>query len=262
VAIVGLGGTGSATAEQLVRLGVRDFLLVDPDVFEVSNITRMFGSQRTDAQSLPYKTEIVARNLRLIAPDAKVEQLHESIVSQRNLLRLRDRTVVFSCTDTDISRASLNRYAYQYLTPVIDMGMRMVVRDGGTTDAGGRVSLIVPGDGCLWCSHHLNSERIRVDSLPPDEVRRLRGEGYIEGAQSGVPSVISVNTTLASLAVTMFLSLLTGLSEVPRTATEQLYDVKDGTVFKSTPVPNTKCPVCGEGGVLGLGDTQPVVAYE
>lgn len=34
VAIVGLGGTGSIAAQQQVHLGIRDFVLVDPDVVE------------------------------------------------------------------------------------------------------------------------------------------------------------------------------------------------------------------------------------
>jgi len=34
VGIVGVGGTGSPTAEQLIRLGVQDFVLIDKDLFE------------------------------------------------------------------------------------------------------------------------------------------------------------------------------------------------------------------------------------
>src|ERR1019366_462501 len=43
VGIVGCGGTGSAVAEQLVRLGVRRFILVDPDKLSASNVTRVYG---------------------------------------------------------------------------------------------------------------------------------------------------------------------------------------------------------------------------
>lgn len=47
-AVVGCGGTGSAVAEQLVRLGVRHFSLLDPDTMSASNITRVYGSFPSD----------------------------------------------------------------------------------------------------------------------------------------------------------------------------------------------------------------------
>ena len=37
IAIVGVGATGSCTAEQLVRLGVRNLIIIDHDYFEPSN---------------------------------------------------------------------------------------------------------------------------------------------------------------------------------------------------------------------------------
>lgn len=38
IAVVGLGGTGSIIAQQLVHLGVSDFIFTDPDVVETSNL--------------------------------------------------------------------------------------------------------------------------------------------------------------------------------------------------------------------------------
>ncbi len=49
VGIVGIGGTGSPTAEQLIRLGVQDLLLIDKDHFEKSNLTRVYGTYALDA---------------------------------------------------------------------------------------------------------------------------------------------------------------------------------------------------------------------
>lgn len=43
IGIVGTGGTGSAVAEQLARLGAENLVLIDPDEIELSNITRMLG---------------------------------------------------------------------------------------------------------------------------------------------------------------------------------------------------------------------------
>ena len=43
IGVVGCGGTGSAVAEQLVRLGARHLLLVDADTLSASNVTRVYG---------------------------------------------------------------------------------------------------------------------------------------------------------------------------------------------------------------------------
>src|SRR5206468_1741580 len=48
VGIVGLGGTGSIVLEQLAHLGVRRFLLMDPDFVERTNLNRLVGSTESD----------------------------------------------------------------------------------------------------------------------------------------------------------------------------------------------------------------------
>ena len=49
IAIVGVGGTGSAIAEQLARLGARHVLLVDAKTLSKSNVTRVYGSTLAQA---------------------------------------------------------------------------------------------------------------------------------------------------------------------------------------------------------------------
>src|SRR6185312_10731205 len=78
VGIVGCGGTGSATAEQLVRLGVRTFTLVDPEELAESNVTRLYGSNPNQVGQP--KVDVVAQNLRSIAPDADVTAFQSTIL--------------------------------------------------------------------------------------------------------------------------------------------------------------------------------------
>ncbi len=51
VGLAGAGGTGSAVAEQLARLGVADVTVFDPDVLSASNTTRVYGSAPTRSAS-------------------------------------------------------------------------------------------------------------------------------------------------------------------------------------------------------------------
>ena len=44
VAMIGVGGTGSAAAHMLARAGVGDLILVDPDRLEASNLEQVHGS--------------------------------------------------------------------------------------------------------------------------------------------------------------------------------------------------------------------------
>jgi molybdopterin/thiamine biosynthesis adenylyltransferase len=263
VGIVGVGGTGSAVAEQLVRMGVKDITLVDNDTFEASNLTRMYGSSHADISKREKKTNIVARHLRSIEPKLTLKLVDDSIVKQSVLMHLRDRDVVFSCTDNDWSRSVLNRFAHQYFIPVINMGMRIVVdEDHRVKGSAGRVSLVASGLPCLLSLHRIDSERVRVESMIPEERKKLLKEKYIEGLQVTGPSVISVNSVLSSLGVTMLLGLLTDFSTVPLRAPEQIYDALEGIVFTAKSTDDPSCRVCGTNGLKGLGDLQIVSAYE
>ena len=68
VAIVGLGGTGSIAAEQLAHLGVRKFILVDPDRIEMTNLNRVVGARVSDVGR--FKTDVAADMIARITSDA------------------------------------------------------------------------------------------------------------------------------------------------------------------------------------------------
>ena len=261
VGIVGVGGTGSLVAEEIVRMGITNLSLVDFDTFEMSNLTRMYGSTQKDIRNKKPKVKIVSGHLKRINRNLKIKEIVGSVVYQETLIALRDLDIIFSCTDNDWSRSVLNRFSYQYLTPIIDMGLRIVIKEGLIKGAGGRVSIIGPGFPCLWTSHHLNAERIRTESMDSKERTKLEKEKYIEGYQTNAPSVISLNSALSSFAVTLFMAVFTGFSNLPRTASEQMYDAIAGEVFTSTPLEDPFCPICGDNGLKSLGDTQVVSAW-
>ena len=48
IAIVGVGGTGSAVAVQLARMGVASLTLLDRDTIDESNLSRVYGSKKKD----------------------------------------------------------------------------------------------------------------------------------------------------------------------------------------------------------------------
>ncbi len=72
VGVVGCGGTGSAVAEQLVRLGVRHLTLLDPDVLSENNLTRVYGSSLANVGQP--KVHVLKGHLLGIAPNFDARQ--------------------------------------------------------------------------------------------------------------------------------------------------------------------------------------------
>lgn len=209
VAVVGAGGTGSVVVDQLIRLGVRRLIVIDDDHVEVSNTSRIYNSTLHDAMSRTPKVAVVERLAQSIGFDTEVCAIKGNITEERIALDLRQADIVFCCTDNQWSRAILNQYAYQYLTPVIDMGNKIASEDGSITAANGRVYVITPDKACLWCYGILDGRRIAEESLPPGERESLAQEGYVAGANTAAPSVIFLNTMVAGLAVGEFVNLIT-----------------------------------------------------
>ena len=259
VAIVGVGGIGSLVAEQLVRAGIQDLLLMDDDRIEESNISRLFGAtSRDEGQS---KATVVADHLRRIAP-VSVNPVVASAIRQSALLELRERDIVFLCVDNDRTRAILNRFAHQYLIPMIDHGTRLDGREGVISAAAGRVTVAGPGLVCLRCSHHINPERIRAESMSPVERAKLQQEGYVIGIDDPVPAVVTINTVVAGLGATAGLNLFVGLTGKLQPV-DQIYDATSGAVFPVSAIHERGCDVCDSTvGVKALGDAQIVSAYD
>lgn len=72
VAVVGVGGTGSAAAHVLARAGVGRLVLIDSDRLDPTNIERVHGSYASHARDKPQKVEIVRALCLQANPDMEV----------------------------------------------------------------------------------------------------------------------------------------------------------------------------------------------
>lgn len=70
VAVIGLGGVGSYTAEALCRSGIGHLLLVDADIVAASNINRQLPALTSTLGV--YKTEVVRNRLLDINPECEI----------------------------------------------------------------------------------------------------------------------------------------------------------------------------------------------
>ena len=257
VGIVGCGGTGSAVVEQLVRLGVRDFILFDPDPLSLSNTTRVYGSSVSDIGRL--KVAVAADNIRRIAPEARCEQVPYMITREAAARKLASCDCIFGCSDDNAGRLVLARISTYFITPVIDCGVLLSSGEQGVLQGiDGRVTVMTPGQPCLTCRGRVDTKRAAAELMTPQERKRLAGEGYAPALSGIEPAVITFTTITAATAVSELLERLVGYGPMPRPS-EVLLRLHDREISTNTARcrENHFChPATGK---IGLGMTEPLL---
>jgi hypothetical protein len=246
VAIVGLGGTGSLVLMQLAHLGVGQITLVDGDLVEASNVSRITAATVRDAGSA--KVDVAARYVHELGLGTEVRTLKGHLGRDVATGALYDCDVVFSCVDQHTPRAILNRLSYETLAPMIDMGSAFRVDSTGRVQSGaGRVVVVGPGRPCLCCWGHIDPDRLRIEALSDAERSGLQAEGYIGGAAVAQPSVIAFNTSIAGFAVVEFLRMVTGFAGTDDPPCRLAFDFLTGAVRRSRLAGEHDCVICGGG---------------
>ena len=255
IAIVGAGGTGSAIAEQVVRLGARDLVLVDADTLTASNVTRVYGS--TPEQVGAPKVAVLDRHLRAIAPDIRCRAINGMCTNEPVARELAGADLIFGCTDDNAGRLVLSRLSTYYLVPVIDVGMLLSSdEDGELTGIYGRVTILSPGNACLLCRNRIDTRRAAAEMKTPREQERLTVEGYAPALGVVEPAVVTFTTMVASAAVNELLERLVGYGH-SRRPSELLLRIHDRETSTNTVAPNPH-HYCHLGqNKWGVGDTTP-----
>jgi molybdopterin/thiamine biosynthesis adenylyltransferase len=252
VAIVGLGGTGSVLFQQLVHLGVCKFVLIDPDTLDATNLNRVANAS---ISSVGMDKVMVAKDYASKFDQKVVINAFKGDVTRVQYAReLLAADFIFGCTDSHGSRSVIQQICYQYLIPVIDMGVTIVIQKNTITNVIGRVQLLAPGLACFTCSALLNPNEVRKDLMSEYERKQ---DPYIVGANEPAPAVMSLNSTVASLATTMLLSCVAG---VPMAGRALIYNGITSTLRKVEFQPTAECYVCSKNGALALGDAWPLPA--
>jgi molybdopterin/thiamine biosynthesis adenylyltransferase/proteasome lid subunit RPN8/RPN11 len=257
VGIVGAGGTGSAVAEQLIRLGVGALTVSDGDTFEQSNVNRVYGSRVAD-RGLP-KVELVERQAAKIGLGTSIHAISRPVTFQSALAQFRNCDLVFGCTDDEMGRSLLNRLAVYYYIPVFDMGIKIDSENGVVRSIQGRVTILMPGNACLNCRGRISAQRISAESkraVNPEDANELAAEGYIPELNAPAPAVIAFTSTIASAAVIEFLHKLTGILGPERETSEVLHLIDETRIRRNHMQPEENC-FCGDKLYWGRGDTRP-----
>ncbi|KAG4933067.1 hypothetical protein AAZX31_17G126100 [Glycine max] len=207
VAIVGVGGVGSVSAEMLTRCGIGRLLLYDYDKVELANMNRLFF--RPDQVGMT-KTDAAVQTLSDINPDVVLESYtlnittvtgFETFMSSLKNKSLRPNKqgsgvdLVLSCVDNYEARMAVNQACNELSQTWMESGV--------SEDAvSGHIQLLIPGEtACFACAPPL------VVASGVDE-RTLKREGV---CAASLPTTMGV---VAGLLVQNTLKLLLGFGQV------------------------------------------------
>lgn len=257
VGIVGVGGTGSAITEQLIRLGVGKITIIDGETFEKTNVNRVYGSSVNHNEK--NKTQIALEQAEHIGLGTQIITDNKPIFYRSSAEKLKTCDIVFGCTDDNWGRSILTKLAVYYLIPVFDMGVKIDSKDGTIKSIQGRVTTLLPGHACLFCRGRVTAKKIQSESLAildPARLEELKKEGYADELETTAPAVIPFTTTIASLAVSELLHRLTGYMGEDRKSNEILMLFDQTTIRRNKTMSKPEC-FCGDPYNILRGDVNP-----
>lgn len=239
VGVVGCSGTGSPVIEQLVRLGVKRLILIDPDIVEAKNLNRIINSTVDDVESKKPKVLAIADAIKRIGLGTKVDSrqvnIYDDVYALKALIRCE---VVFGCMDSVDGRHLLNQLCSFYLIPYFDLGVKLEADGlGGIKQICGSVHYIQPCMSSLLTRGVYTIEDLRASSQyrkNPEEFENLKKNSYIKNVNVNSPAVISVNMQVASHAINEFLNRIHPYrSDHPSSYAASTIDISEGYIVNS-----------------------------
>jgi len=211
VAVVGVGGVGSHVVQQLALLGIRSFALIEPEELDETNRNRFVGARHDDPIPGTPKLVIAARVIAGIEPEASIDQVPRSLVTEEAFEVIKDADVVFGCLDGDGARLILTELCAAHSRRYIDIASDVI--PGDPPEWGCRVVTSWDTGGCCVCLEEidLNEARLQIAGPAESEQQRAIYGIPVSALAGGGPSVVSVNGIAASIAVTEFMAGVTGI---------------------------------------------------
>lgn len=260
IGIAGGGATGSAVLPLLMRLGVCNALMLEKDVVEFSNLNRLHGARRADAQHGAKKSDAHVRTVGETDLGMNLVIVEAFVGDPGSLDALKACDVIFSCTDDHAGRLILNRFSRFYAIPVIDVGLAMQRRASCDFDLFARVSTLVDGHPCLICGRHISPRRAAEETLKrrdPEGYQKLKEEAYVLGEGDPSPAVVTFTTEAGCMAVNELLAAVTGFhgaSGMRPTRIRRFHACDDRFPMVAR---TSGCPACDAPETLGRGDIDP-----
>lgn len=259
IGVVGCSGTGSPVIEQLKRLGVGEFVLVDPDFIDSVNLNRIIGSTSTDAENKSMKVDVMKNEIDKLGIGTKIICFSKHITNTDVVKELADCDVLFGCVDGAEGRHVLNLISSYYLIPFIDLGVKFDADgEGGINGIFGSVHYVQPLGSSL-----LSRKQYSIEKLKAEETKRIDAEEYsrnqyLASVNESNPAVISVNMQVSALGVNELLARI----HPYRNFENGDFEVIRVNFAESTTFPEEISEPClFFGKNAGRGDVEPLLGY-
>jgi molybdopterin/thiamine biosynthesis adenylyltransferase len=252
-AVVGANGTGSPTIQQLAFLGVGKLFIIDDGPLKESGRNRNVSSRHYDPIPGSMKVDLAKRMVEEIDPEIQTVAIPYNLLSPEAFEAIKKSEYAFGCVDNDGARFVLNELCMAYEKNYFDLAT-----DTPDHGYGGRVCISWNGEGCIYCLLQLDALDVAEFLATGEELERhqeiygVRRELLDEAG----PSVITINSVVASLAVTEFMAAVTGMRPPAKLLT---YYGHDSVVRKSLDLPRPDCPYCA--GIRGQKDLADMDRY-
>lgn len=204
IAIVGIGGVGSVTADMLTRCGAGKLILFDYDKVELANMNRLFF---TPDQAGLSKVDAAARTLQFINPDVQIITHNYNITSVDSFDHFLNTIqtggldnaspvdLVLSCVDNFEARMAIN-------TACNELNINWFESGVSENAVSGHIQLLKPGESaCFACAPPL----VVAENI--DE-KTLKREGV---CAASLPTTMGM---VAGMLVQNTLKYLLGFGEV------------------------------------------------
>lgn len=210
ITVIGCGGIGGETIEMLARMGIGELVLVDKDVYDLSNLNRQ--TLATIADLGLTKSDVAAEKVRLINPYVKVTTFNEH-VDQTNIEKvIGDSDIVIDALDNVLTRVIVSRAAKEKGIPYIHGAIH------GTL---GQITVFLPNSDKTY------EEMFNLPSIGKELNDKTIGE--LKKVTSGVPPVIGPTPNLIGcLEAFEAYKAITGVGKVtvaPKILTFDLLDL-------------------------------------
>lgn len=118
VMVFGIGGVGGYVCEVLARSGISNFVLIDSDKVEITNINRQIVADLSTIGKS--KVGVMKERILLINKDAKVETIEKFYLPENSgEFDFEGVTYIIDCVDTVAAKLSIVSKAKELNTPVI-----------------------------------------------------------------------------------------------------------------------------------------------
>jgi len=243
VALIGCGGIGSIFAELLGRLGVKNWVLIDPDRLEETNLNRMVAATYLMVEKQEHKVNYVKGLIkRIYQTGSNVKGISSKIEAESIKKEIIDCDLLVVATDNHYSRQIAQELALEYTLPFICLGthidfkpfLRMYCR------------ITIPplgGNWCLMCGNIINLHKAALEIAPQEIYHLAADRGYLEGINN--PGVFWLNSICASTAVGIIQGIISGFLNVEK-GIDWIYQFPDSKWLKTDvrSLINSNCYFC------------------